>query len=252
VETKRIYDPESGGFYTTHFATDFEFVNPIEYYRQSSVNLSMTMQRDILMLKGVPFPPELIEMIIHKNSVEMWEEQYKKVIETEVPANLVAVLNLKSKKEQVSTLKGVQINPDQLLNFLFKAWTDFGFKFSQYTAEHHPTGTNRQDLPTMINIKDGNVKKIGKTNFTDGQLKQAVEHRRVTIAKFLDNEETWHCLFTTFNSLKGAEAWKDGQPHYHYISDKFGLPRNKVVQELKNSDYKLGSLPHIDLLDYKL
>jgi len=252
VETSRIYDPETGGFYTTHFATDFEFVDPIEFYKQSSIKISTTMQRDILLLKGLPLLPESIKELIHKQSLEWWDEQYKRVLEAEAPENLLAVLSLQSKKEQVLKLKGVQINPDQLLNFLFKASTDYGFKFSQYTAEHQPTGTDKKDLPTMVNVKDGKVKKIGNTSLTDGQIKQILEHRKVTIAKFLDNQESWHCLFTTFNSLKGAETWKGGQPHYHYISDKFGLPRDKVVQELKNRDYKLGSLPHIDLLDYKL
>lgn len=48
----------------------------------------------------------------------------------------------------------------------------------------------------------------------------------------------------------GKESCKDGQPHYHYISDKFGMPRDKVLAELKSRDYSLGLLPHIDLLDY--
>jgi len=98
---------------------------------------------------------------------------------------------------------------------------------------------------------DGIVNKVGDTKLTDGQLKQAVEHKSVTISKFFDKGTDWHCLFVTHKSLRGDEKnWKGGQPHYHYISDKFGLSRDKVVSELKSRDYHLNSLPHIDLLDY--
>lgn len=47
----------------------------------------------------------------------------------------------------------------------------------------------------------------------------------------------------------GEESWKDGQPYYHFISDKFGIDQATVVQQLKNPDYKLGNLPHIDPID---
>jgi len=58
-------------------------------------------------------------------------------------------------------------------------------------------------------------------------------------------------LFLTFDSLKGNETWRDGQAHYHYISDKFGIPRQKVVEQLKSGKYRLGTLPHIDLVGYR-
>ena len=57
-----------------------------------------------------------------------------------------------------------------------------------------------------------------------------------------------HFLYT---NLKGKESWKDGQPHFHYISDKFGIPREKVVEQLKSNNYSLGCLPHIDIIGYR-
>lgn len=252
MKTKKIYDQKTGGFYTICFDIDFEFVNPIDYYKDSIIKLGLTMQRDMLILQKMPFPPELIEKRIHKKALELWDKRYQEIMSAEVPTNLYAVLISTTKKEQVKLLKGVQIDPDQLLAFLFKAWQDYGFKFSQYTTEHLPTGTDKKGLPIIINIEGGDVKKIGKTKFTDGQLKQVVEHRQGIVAKFLDINASWHCLFTTFNSLKGVESWKGGQPHFHYISDKFGLSRDQVINELKNRNYKLGSLPHIDLLKYRL
>lgn len=88
-------------------------------------------------------------------------------------------------------------------------------------------------------------------NVLNGQLKQVIEQRKVIVSKFLDKGSEWHCLLLTYDSLKGKESWKNGQPHYHYISSKFRIPRDKVVEQLKSSSYNLGSLPHIDLLEYR-
>lgn len=106
-------------------------------------------------------------------------------------------------------------------------------------------------MPKLVEIKDDKVSKVGNTTLTDGQLKQAVDHRKVVVAKFIDKEDEWHCIFLTYDSIRGKESWKGGQPHYHYISDKFGIPRAEVLNQLKSRIYNLGSLPHIDLVGYR-
>ncbi len=126
---------------------------------------------------------------------------------------------------------------------------DFGFKFSSYIGEHHHAGLNQSDLPQLISIKDGQVLKVGKTVLTDEELKQVILRRKVTVSRFLDNGDCWHCFFVTYASLRGQETWNDGQPHFHYISDKFGIPKDKVITTLKSAKYKLGSLPHLDYID---
>lgn len=77
-----------------------------------------------------------------------------------------------------------------------------------------------------------------------------IENRKVVVAKLLDKCDEWHCFFVTYDSLKGKELWQNGQPHFHYISDKFGLSREEVVKSLKDRKYNLGSLPHINITDY--
>ena len=53
-----------------------------------------------------------------------------------------------------------------------------------------------------------------------------------------------------YKSIRGGEkSWKDGQPHFHCISDKFSISRTDVVKQLQSKKYKLGSLPHIDLVE---
>jgi len=96
------------------------------------------------------------------------------------------------------------------------------------------------------------LKKVGDTNLTDGQLKELLIKRKKTIAKFLDKGDSWHCSFITYASLQGKDGWNQGQPHFHYISDKFNIPRETVINRLKSRKYNLGSLPHIKLNGYKI
>ena len=73
-----------------------------------------------------------------------------------------------------------------------------------------------------------------------------VEHRKVIVSKFLDKGDIWHCFFLTFKSLDGKENYHDGQPHLHYISSAWNIPRQEVKEQLTSKKYSLPSLPHID------
>jgi|SRR6267154_1554930 len=250
MNIKRVDDFTSGGYYTTMFESDFEFVNPIEQTEKSTIQLFSEMEKDMLVMNVGVIPKHIVDDI-NKRAVKNWREQYEEILSTKIPKELIKLLESTSKKEQVQLLKGVRFNPEQLISFIFYAWLNYGYRYSQYSAKHHHTGLKVEELPTIIEIKkDGEVNKVGETTLSDGQLKQVIEQRRVTVSKFLDQGDNWHCFFTTFRSLRGEENWKSGQPHYHYISDKFGLSRNEVVAQLKSKEYKLGNLPHIDLLDY--
>ena len=196
-------------------------------------------------------PANKIEHFIQSKAIKSWMNELDEINSVKIPENLILLLTSSSKKEQIKLLKDITITPDQLIAFILKAGRDFGYSLSQYSSEHMHNRLNKDDMPKLVHLKDDNVYKVGKTSLTDGQLKQAIEHRKVTVSKFLDNNKNWHCLFLTFDSIRGKEAWKSGQPHYHYISDKFGIPREEVVMQLKSKKYKLGNLPHIDLLHYR-
>lgn len=94
------------------------------------------------------------------------------------------------------------------------------------------------------------MKTAGETKLTEGQLKNVINHRKVTISKFLDKGDLWHCFFITYNSIGGKDKWQDGQPHYHYISDKWGFNRKDAVERLKSTNYPPTSV-HITLTDYR-
>jgi hypothetical protein len=239
-----------GGEYTIVGHDDFELQDPLLHYKTAFLRSGFQMRKDLVDLKKLPFPEHIMNKVILDAVIKHWNEQlenWKKVI---IPESFLKLLegNLK-KREQEKLLRGANITPNQLMAFLITAG-EKGFLFSQYRGEHKPNSLNITQLPNVIHLDKDEIKTVGETSLTDGQLKQVLSHRSVTIAKFLDKEQEWHCFFITYDSIGGKEKWKNGQPHYHYISDKWGIPREDVVKQLKSKTYSLPSLPHIDLLEY--
>lgn len=250
IDKYQIPDDSRNGEYTFYRTFDFEYADPSKQMAESFIALDISLMRDFILANNPNIPLDHVEKLVHNKAIKDWRQKLKAIKETIVPDNLVQILKSTSKNEQVKLLKGLSITSDILQAFIYNAGTDYGYTLSQYTAEHQQKGLDQSKMPIVTEIKDNTVHKVGKTELSDGQLKQAVDHRKRIISKILDKKNTWHCFFVTYDSLKGKESWKDGQAHYHYISDKFGIPREEVVSELKNQKYKLGNLPHIDILDY--
>ncbi len=246
-----IPDNDNKGFTQILSMGDFEYVNPIEKVREMSYNHTNSLNRTLILLSKPPFPISLLEHWLIEKDEEAWQEKYNEITNTEYHENLNKVLESTKKQEQINLLKGVTLSVYGLTAFIFKAYLDHGYTFSQYRSDQHHNGVVESDLPTLIHVDQDKVKYSGTTKLTAGQLKQVVDHRKVIIAKFIDRGDNWHCFFTTFQSLKGEENWQSGTPHYHYISNTFGLTREQVLVELQSKNYKLNNLPHIELTDYK-
>ena len=138
------------------------------------------------------------------------------------------------KKEQIKLLKGLELTTDIFMGFILYAG-DNGYLLSQYTSHHHANGIDEKELPAAYMKKpDGTIQKFGKTNLSDGQLKQALEQRSVKVAKLLEKDDEWHCFFLTYNSIAGKENWQNGQPHFHYISNLFNLDKTELIKQLKS------------------
>ncbi len=243
---------ENGGHYTMFDSNDrIEFVNPIEYYSEVFTTMDYFLSKEMANSANLPFPQEDIDKSILKSALKYWDNMYKETIQIEIPQNFITLLSSKTKKEQIKLLKNQKLSNKQLLAFIFKAWSKFGYTFSQYKAEFHHKGIHKGDLPTIVEVEGDEVNKVGNTKLSNGQLKHAVKYRKAIISKFIDKGNVWHCFFMTMKSLRGEENWKNGQAHFHYISDKFGHSRDKVIEELTNSNYKLGSLPHIEFSEFE-
>ena len=247
MKFKKINDTTGTGHHSLVEIDDFEFVNPTAQISEMLIRSQMFFERDFLRFAGFPIDNPIGQNILFKRAQEEWSKKYEKLKTIEIPESFIKVLATDSKKDQIRLLKGASLTSEQLLAFLIKAGEENGYVYSQYRGEHLPKGFETKDLPTLAEVtEDGDVKIIGETPMTKGQVKHSIEKRHVAVSKFLDKDDRWHCLFLTYKSLGGEENNKDGQPHLHYISNSWGLTREYVVGQLKSKNYQLPSLPHID------
>lgn len=247
MKIDRITDPDSGASYNVMIADDFEKINPVDHVFSGFFNVTMMLYSGHPEIQKLNLPKDILDKILLKKILSEWDTEYKEILARSIPSVLTELLESTSKKDQIRLLKGLVLTSEQLVTFIVKAYLENDFLFSQYTSTHYSTGYSIDDFPKVIHKQGDKILKVGDTNLTEGQLKQIVDQQNVKVFKFLDKGDTWHCFFLTYKSLKGEEkAYKNGQPHLHYISDKWGLSRQYVLDQLKAKDYKLPSLPHID------
>lgn len=251
MEHKVIPSEDGKGYTFAFIGGDIEFINPHEYFSEYIIKSRTIVYSKLLLLKDPLFTPETVKKVSFEKAKIDWNKHLAKILKTEIPQNLIALLKSTSKKEQENLLKGMQLTPEIIIAFIFKAHDEFGFTYSQYTSQHFPKTIKKSSLPTFasLNRENGEIEKVGKTILTDGQIKQAIEQRKVVATKFLDNGSDWLAFFITFRSIGGEETWKNGQPHYHFISNKFEMRREDAVRQFKSDHYPKTSV-HIELLGY--
>lgn len=178
---------------------------------------------------------------INRQANEMTEALLTEIENKPLPPQIIQLLeqDLK-KKEQVSLLKGVSLNKEQIGTLFLQAGKR-GYKFSSYRFEGKPKQFDEKELPSFIYLRDnGDVEFGGETNLTKGQMKDLVLSSDFLVSRILDNGKHWHCFFQNAKSLQGKEGGKFGsQPHLHYISDSFGIAKEELVKSVKS-----GSYPH--------
>lgn len=248
MRIREIINKKTGEKIVSFGGEDIENVNPDKhYYDACFVKKMMMLVPDEV--TGKKEPTEYGKEVLLETAKNC-REFINSFREVELPKNLVNLLGSSKKSEQQKLLKGLAIDPDILMGFILMAG-DKGYSLSEYVSEIQTSAVDETKMPYayMIN-EDGEVKKFGKTELSDGQLKQALEQRNVKVAKIIENDEEWHCFFLTYNSLAGKENWQNGQPHFHYVSNLFGISKEDLLEQIKSKDYKLGNLPHIVLEDY--
>lgn len=246
-----IPDDDGKGFTIASIGEDIQLVDPINYLANRIINTRILVYTKILKLKDPTFPDHVIAKVAVKHAENDWEGHYNDLIKTEIPPALISLLKAESKKDQIKVLKGLQLTPESLWAFIFKAYNDYGYKYSEYHSEQLPKNIEKGTMPKLATLdrETGEVKKVGDSSLTKGQIKQAIEQRKVISIKFMDDGNGWHCFFITYRSIGGEESWKNGQPHFHYISDKFGISREEAIKQFKSDSYPTTSV-HIELLGY--
>lgn len=250
MNTKKIYDENGQGFTRIFSSNKIEKVNPIIYYKTYEIEKRKISLRDLLNAKN-PFLTSLLDDdFFIKKAEETLVGFFEQFENTEVHSNFIELLNTKRKKDQIRLLRGMTLNPDQLMSLIFKSYNDFGFLYSKYVFENLPNGLEGKKLPKLFHIKDDEtIEKVGETELTDGQLKNIIEQRKVIVSHFFDKEDVWHCFFLTYNSIAGKENHNNGQPHFHYISSSFQVDRDVFIESMRSGKY-LSTSVHFDLLDY--
>jgi hypothetical protein len=250
MHTDKIFDENGRGFIRVFSTDKVEKVNPIDFYKSAELEKRAVVLHDLLSAKD-PFMASMVSKEFYlKNAKVGLDELFERFEKTNVDENLLELLLTSRKKDQISLLKGIKFNPDQLMSLIFKSYSDFGLLYSKYLFENLPAGLEGKKLPKMFRMKDdGTIDKVGETDFSDGELKNVIEQRKVIVSHFFENDDLWHCFFITYNSIGGKENWKDGQAHFHYISSGFGISKDEFIESMRSGKYKSTSV-HIDLLDY--
>ncbi len=173
-----------------------------------------------------------------KTQLEFFNKQFF----SDTPKQLFDLFKCKSKKDEIKALHGVELNPLLLMGFIFKAYTNHSYLFSNYVSEHLPPHAKNAVLPLWALLDEGEIKSFGKTTLSPGQIKASISDRKVIIAKFIDKGDRWMCFFTTHKALKGIENSMGGnQPHFHFTSNLCGKNRIEVLNEFRKKDYNVRS-----------
>lgn len=229
---------------------DIERVNPIEYIKSYEFYKRVSTKQEMI-IKRFPMidPNKLVDKLKKMLAPEV-REFFLEIEKDVVHPNFLTLLSTVKKNDQVRLLKGLTLTPFQLVNLIFKSYSEFGYLYSKYRFETTPPQFNGKKLPNLFKVNsDGSVKKIGSTDLSDGSLRQLIEQRTVIVSHFFEKDDVWHCFFATYDSFAGRENYKSGQAHMHYISSGFGINRNDFIDSMKNGNY-LSTKIHIDLLDY--
>src|SRR5882724_4382774 len=185
MSTNIIFD-ESGGGFTRAFSIDkVEKVNPIEYFKNFELEKRATLLYDLLYSKDPFLTSFLNQEFFLKKAKETLEGFFEKFDQINVHKNLEQLLVTDRKKDQLNLLKGLSIDPDELMSLIFKAYRDYGYLYSRYVFENLPNGLEGKKLPKLFRLReDGTVEKVGETDLSDGELKNVILHRKVIVSNF--------------------------------------------------------------------
>ena len=254
MEFHRIPHKEKKSQLTIAKIANAKLVNPIEKTMNDIINTYKSLQLstyEFAYEHNKPSPLDTfsrndILTYLELEGLKIWKEQYNNIMKSNLSESIFQILNCTDKDLQIQIFKSpFELTTLSMQKFIFKAWELYGFKYSDYRFEHLQKGLNSTDLPKgLIITKENNVEVFGKTELKDGILRNAILHRKVTIAKFLDKDSEWHCFYYTYNSINGKESGEI--PHIHYISNNWTISRKIVVEELSKRHHSFTSSVHVN------
>lgn len=249
----RIPHTENKSQLTMAIMANVEFVNPIEKTMNDIIDSHKAFRLSIYRFANEHNKPSPIGILtsdeiltrLELEGLKRWKEQYDKIMHTILPESIFQILNCFDKELQIKAFKPpFKLSTLSLQKFIFQAWQLHGFKYSYYRFEYPQKGLNLEELPKGFFLDEkGEMEVYGDTKMKKGELKNAIKHRKVTIAKFLDKGPEWHCFYYNYNSINGNESSEI--PHIHYISNNWTIDRQIIVEELRNRHHSFTSSVHI-------
>lgn len=251
---KKVIPFEDGGEAIMFHQEDIFDVNFGEHFLTTRVQVNAEMMTDIISrfnpeLMANPF---LFAKVIARKAVNDTYSHAEEMLKREIPQVFIDLLTKDlSKKEQINLLRGASLHLDHFFSIPMYACDELGYTFSKISAHHLPSDMEGRSFPQAYEVEGDQVKKSNSTDVTDGELKKAINFRKVTVAWFLKKEEKWFCFFYNYKSLSGQEQGQIEQ-HCHFISDKWNFTFDEVVNQLKAKRHTLPSTPHIELLGMEI
>jgi hypothetical protein len=206
---------------------------PFDYYRYNyTEHLYWTLKHE--------YSIGLFKHDIRQIAQKQVDEYFERQLSSTSPKNEIHKLltdDTLSKKEQNELLKGVTLKAADFL-WLNKEAQELGYMLDIYHEEKYPVKFSEKKRPVMYCKKeDGFMDFWGSTDMTEGEMNALLEQRKVVQARIYHKGEHWHCFYFTFKGLAGEENGVMGsKPHYHYLSDKFGITWETLMQKIKECD----------------
>lgn len=242
MKTSKIYDDDMNGFTRIYHSDFVENVNPIEYYKNLELEISIQSIKDILSIKNPILASTLDDEFFVRMAKKYIPAFYEEAEEIILHENYITLLSTSKKNDQVKLLKEMSLNSMELIALIFKSY-EYNYRYSKYLFKKSPRTLPEKRKPIIFRKgKNNNIIKVGSTNLTDGELKNLIEQKNAIVSHFFEKDDFWHCFFVTYNSLSGKENWKKGQPHFHYISSSFGITKDDFVTSMKNGNYLSTSI----------
>ena len=150
MQVLRVPNPKTNGHFIVMENVNFEYVNPINHFADTMIQMNMELERSLLLARKPPFPLFLLDHWLRKRAQAEWEEEYQEIKAIHVHDNLAKLLESTSKREQVKLMRDISLQSYELLAFIFRAWEKYGFAYSQYGATHNPNGLSGAKFPTVF------------------------------------------------------------------------------------------------------
>lgn len=211
---------------------------PFDYYVYTHAMARESMYTQIFKHSEHPewADEALIKRLALKHSEDFFEDMLHKTFPDFRLQQILAHTEW-SKKQQKMLWQEFELRTRDLLWFNWLA-QKAGYLLDIRVVETYPKVFDAKQMPIIFRkTEDGNIDKIGETDMSEGEMRALLQQRKVQNVRIYHKGEVWHCFYGTMKGLNGQEQGAVGShPHYHYISDKWGIKLEDLLQRIQAND----------------